>query len=509
PGTYHPSVVVTDSLSATGMTNSTLVVDPITPEVTAVSPISPAGLPLGLATLTATVTGTPTDWDWDFGTGADPSTSTAENPEVTLQNPGTYAGSVTVTNGAGTSNFPFEYVVAVPVAPAWLVTRLEQAEGGDPGEKGYISAIVANDRMAVFHRGPTGALRLAHAQVENPSSPADWTLVTVDPDPSVLIGAHSAAVCIDKLCVIYLKNPDFGTPEVWFARATTANPTGPDDWVRYIIDSPSTWSYNWLAIYAQDDGMAIAWRGSDLPQSKPHFGWTNATTTSTSAADWDFHTLPFLSAVGQCAGVYQLSLVEDQLYALFQNTGGSGAFHLLTRTTTFPPTDETDWMDPVRITPGSGVTGTAPASMGVIDDRLTVIYQTGGPFKTNVVLRRADGPTLEESTTWTTVTDLPKPDVTTTVETGLNLVGGRLALITRDFGDGSPSASHQIGVIRQIRVDPAETPASVTWEYAALGPDPVMGDHCRLVVLSSGAMAVACIDKDTSELRVAIAQGPY
>jgi PKD repeat protein len=50
-------------------------------------------------------------WLWDFGGAGTPATSTAEHPELTLGAPGTYHGTVTATNAAGSSTVELTFIV--------------------------------------------------------------------------------------------------------------------------------------------------------------------------------------------------------------------------------------------------------------------------------------------------------------------------------------------------------------------------------------------------------------
>lgn len=68
-------------------------------------------------------TNTPTSWSWNFG-GGTPSSSTAQNPTITYNTPGTYSVSLTATNASGSDN---ETVVGyITVTSAVSVTPLSQ-----------------------------------------------------------------------------------------------------------------------------------------------------------------------------------------------------------------------------------------------------------------------------------------------------------------------------------------------------------------------------------------------
>ncbi|MDD3687786.1 MAG: C1 family peptidase, partial [Bacteroidales bacterium] len=61
-------------------------------------------------------TGVPTSWSWDFE-GGDPTSSTATNPSVTYDTPGTYDVSLTVTNGLGNDTETKTNYITVTSAP--------------------------------------------------------------------------------------------------------------------------------------------------------------------------------------------------------------------------------------------------------------------------------------------------------------------------------------------------------------------------------------------------------
>lgn len=59
-------------------------------------------------------------WAWDFGGGATPNTPTDEQPVVTIGAPGVYACTVTASNAAGSSEFPF-YFNSTPAGGSWQI----------------------------------------------------------------------------------------------------------------------------------------------------------------------------------------------------------------------------------------------------------------------------------------------------------------------------------------------------------------------------------------------------
>ena len=76
-------------------------------EVLPLEGISDEGLSIG-----ASVTGSgPMSFVWDFGLGATPASSIQQRPYITLKNPGTYGGTLTVSNAIGSDEFSFQYTV--------------------------------------------------------------------------------------------------------------------------------------------------------------------------------------------------------------------------------------------------------------------------------------------------------------------------------------------------------------------------------------------------------------
>jgi PKD repeat protein len=107
----------------------TLVVQelPTPPEILSVTPTT--GDSGSQITLTADVAGSyPRFYSWDFDTGADPNTSTSDSPTVTLQDPGTYKASVTLTNSLGDFKYDFDLVV-LPIAGQWTNELVDGGTG--------------------------------------------------------------------------------------------------------------------------------------------------------------------------------------------------------------------------------------------------------------------------------------------------------------------------------------------------------------------------------------------
>jgi PKD repeat protein len=100
-----------------------------------------AGVAATAVTFTAVVTGAaPLTYAWSFGGGAEPNTSAETAPTVTLAGPGSYAASLTVTNGGGSDVFDFVLLVNAPDAPPDVVSV--EPTTGVPGAEVVFGATV-------------------------------------------------------------------------------------------------------------------------------------------------------------------------------------------------------------------------------------------------------------------------------------------------------------------------------------------------------------------------------
>ncbi len=116
-GTYTVSLTVTDDQGATGNASTTATIsDPPNnnPPVAAFNGSPTSGsAPLSVS-FSDQSTNAPTTWSWSFGDGA---TSTAQNPNHTYNNPGTYDVSLTVTNANGSDTLTKTGYITVNTPP--------------------------------------------------------------------------------------------------------------------------------------------------------------------------------------------------------------------------------------------------------------------------------------------------------------------------------------------------------------------------------------------------------
>lgn len=99
-----------------------------------------------------------TSWSWDFP-GGTPSTSTAQNPSVQYNAPGTYNVTLTVSNSAGTDSYTA--VASVTVVPAFGQYGIPYSEGFEtvlfPGNEWYIQNGGGNTWTVNSSVGHTGS----------------------------------------------------------------------------------------------------------------------------------------------------------------------------------------------------------------------------------------------------------------------------------------------------------------------------------------------------------------
>jgi len=130
----------------------------ITLQKPVVSSVSPSGCPTPAAgtdgtglTFSAVASNSPTGWNWNFGGGASPNTATDAEPFVVLGAPGSYNGTVTASNGAGTSTvFPFCYVVTAALPQILTIRDSCPIPSGAAGATGVLVRATATGNPTSF-----------------------------------------------------------------------------------------------------------------------------------------------------------------------------------------------------------------------------------------------------------------------------------------------------------------------------------------------------------------------
>lgn len=213
------------------------------PVITAVSPIGTIGCPGSNVTFSATVSGSPTSWSWNFGGGATPNTSTDANPLVTLGAAGTYNGTVTATNGFGTSS-PFNFSFTVSAAGGYNSYLFNTTAAGDSGHFPDME-LYAGKPIVTSLRYTAGQyfLELSSSSSAIPGGAGDWTTTVVTSfagqAPTLYQSCYQAMLVHNGRIAITFNNDTTDRMNMAIANVTAPAIPGPSDWTIYELDSVS------------------------------------------------------------------------------------------------------------------------------------------------------------------------------------------------------------------------------------------------------------------------------
>ncbi|MEO7994052.1 MAG: PKD domain-containing protein [bacterium] len=466
------------------------------------------GIPGQTVTFSATASNSPTDWDWDFGTGASPQTSIDVEPEVQLQDIGTYTGAVKATNSDGPGpTFEFPYQVTAPVFPVW--DRIELGDAPYVGVIGRrVAVVVADGRLAIAYTTNEG-VHLARATVEFPTSPSDFTdhLIAAN---SIILGTGALMVHSGRLALLYAGNTSSPDPLIpQFAISDDLDPSSSGDWTNYELEAnapvPTGTLFSegddlFLCYYSEDESTVPATIGMK-------FGVATA-TIPTSISDWDFHYLPDWPDTPFEASIHEgraIRKVGDNYYVLVggtQPTGLGAAWYFVLKATTWPPTADTDWEFVGKL--GGGEREVSDASLLDIAGHLGVISNGTGT-----------GPTSLIGTIWLGVAN----DVEVTAETTWRV--SRLTTSSRYFFGGSAvqvldrlvvplqdREANDLALTRPFLMDPVAVSADASWSLNVVDPNGETGEMPCPAILGD-RIAIAYFSSSSNKLMVAIAQTVY
>ncbi|MEO7994824.1 MAG: PKD domain-containing protein [bacterium] len=471
-------------------------IDPAIPVVESVSPSGAVGLPAGTATFAVEATSQPTGWTWEFASDSGTVTILTETAEITLPNPGTYFGTVMASNANGDSDpFPFEYTVTQPVFPEWQITDLGPADSGFL--YGQTSCTVLDGRLAVLYNAPDG-VKLARALVAYPTGMGGWQIHTVSTD--LRTGLAGLVVYQGKLVASLGGLPGHGVPKFFCAVATVAEPSGPSDWAIHEVDAEGA-----PPPLAVIDGALCAAYGSQFASSEEPVRFARTTASPpTSAADWDFHSLPSPPDSVGIGGPLQILVVGDQLvvyWGSIQTVEGDKSFRVSV-SDTLEPTDAGDWYSQ------EVALAHQPSTASLVDlgGRVGVFFSENDPFNPEggqSLLFTSDSVPLSSSTVWSPYT---LGSVQTFMGRTSGMVLGRPYVFTEDYV--SDTSAGQLRLVRAIGVDPLQEPAPLSWEFGVVDAGPFAGQLPSSAVIGDRIL-VAYINGDPGVLNVAVAKTVY
>lgn len=257
------------------------VADPA-PVITNVTPIGGIGVSGAAIEFSATASGSPTSWDWDFGGGAVPSTSTEATPEVNLETPGPYVGTVTATNAFGTSDpFPFNFTVSTPTEPTWSKHLIDAT-----GQAGRYSSLVPYGSGFAVTYGVLGTgefPRVAVTASANPTMASDWTVATLDATTGSSAIYNAAIVHQNRLFVTYYSGT--GTQDLRIARANNALPGLPGGFAIHDVDTIGNSGLDVSIAEGADGNLIVAHRRTTVAPGGIRVARSIA-PDPTSAAAW-------------------------------------------------------------------------------------------------------------------------------------------------------------------------------------------------------------------------------
>ncbi|MEO7994928.1 MAG: PKD domain-containing protein, partial [bacterium] len=303
-GTYHtgidPDTILPDSTRTIGARTYQVVpitVGPAVPSVIAVTPSGVVGAMGHSITFSAQVSGTVTTYAWNFGSDATPPTSTVAAPLIALPDePGSYNGTLTLTNAGGTGPaFPFSYEVGFPTPPHWAEHQITTHIWGFHQQPNAVPAAVINGVPAAVFQ-PNDELdnltdvAYVRALTANPQSVADWSITMVgrighDPTLAEIAGRPVIAMADDV------------TGDLSYGTTPQANPTGPADWNFHVMagggSTPSITEHEGRPAVAYRVGATVLWYARA------------SSAVPTSTGDWNKHSVLLTSQAGPQIAVMQ------------------------------------------------------------------------------------------------------------------------------------------------------------------------------------------------------------
>ncbi|MCG3152428.1 MAG: hypothetical protein GEEBNDBF_01726 [bacterium] len=266
-GSYNGSLVVCNPDGCSpAFPFSFTVADPTDPPV--ISAVTPTeGFVGEVVEFTAVASNAPSGWSWNFGGAGTPNTSSSAKPVVTLGAQGSYGGTVTATNVAGSSvAFDFTIVVNEPTAAPTVTSVTPSGTAGESGDRATFRGTASQGPTGwswTFGGGATpntSSLFQPTVQLERPGSYTGtvvatnglgassafnfdysvdlptlpiWSQHQVDSSQNSAQGGYDLFLLDGRPLVAYKKSSNRG---LTIARGKTAKPLRETDWEVYEID---------------------------------------------------------------------------------------------------------------------------------------------------------------------------------------------------------------------------------------------------------------------------------
>jgi len=496
--TYSASLTVSDGVNLTALPFSFEVVD--VPVVQSVTPTGSAGLPLGVVQFTAEILGSPTSFEWRFDDGAVPSISTDEEPEVLLQDAGTYAGELVATNANGDSEeFPFSYTVDAPVAPSWTFVKvgMERADG----PRGLCAKVVDGHLVLAYNMtlNDSGvfrnAIRYTRATVEMPTTELEFQSHTVmlesDSEHPRLSGWQGLAFSDEDLPYLLFGTTPSEPGLSKLARAADSTPSATSDWTVTEVEYDGGTTNDGQILHVLDSSLLAI-----IKSSSGLYIFESSDLAPEDQADWTYHLAAHAEGLPLTLPFMQLS-TEGRLQIIASRPVGHAFSPIIfCQSTTDHPTADNDWS---RFAVDIRDAGWDQDNYLALFDEKPVVYAPGSPGTSWAALLYFTAETHPSNLEDFTAVQI-SPEGTRVSALGLETASGRLAALYRDMD------REVLGIFRQTGTDPG---VSTNWSNIEVTP-PVQSVTSPATLLTiAGRLAIVFVDPRDNRLTLAIADGEF
>lgn len=460
------------------------------PVITGVTPLF--GAPSSTVTFSATTTGDPaTSWSWDFGTWGSPTSSTAEQPMVTVPAVnGSYDGSVTATN-AGGSSAPFNFTFTV--SPPWPPAPTPVDPGGGTQSLGWYPAITTYDGKPVIAAfdmsGGNSILKIYAANIPEPLLSTDWTKYAIPATqyPGSAGDTGISMLTFNNRLVVGYKDDNVDDLKIAIATVTTPTLPGATDWAVHTIDSVNDVGrdsrlvdHNGLLAVSYwaappDDDLKVAQALVAVPAS---------------ASDWAIHTVDGIGGIntGTWTGLVSFDdgVSGPRLWASCRMFVAPNRARV-SRATVLTPASSSDWIH-MDVDPGSASGRWTSLTQCTIagQPRVAVSYCDFNGSTLDVAISTTSTPTT--SVDWLVINNINTVPMISPGAWGTDIkeIQGRLTIVWNN--NISPNDTL---VIARATTDNPTLPSHFTLETAAATPGVDTGFYPRMTLLSSGNVGIA------------------
>ncbi len=410
-----------------------------------------------------------TSWDWEFP-GGDPSSSTAQNPTVTYNNPGTYSVTLTVSNAAGDDVSTQTNLIVVNTTPTAgfsstvngdQVSFTNSSTNADSYSWDFGDGNSSTDENPSHTYDTDGTYEVVLSATNECGTVTSTETITITLLPTAGFSANTTSGCAPL--TVQFTNSSSANTTSWdwsFPGGNPSSSTEQNPTVTY--DNPGTYSVTLTASNAAGEDVSTQ---TDLivVNTTPTAGFSSNTNgdavdftnTSTNADSysWDFgdgnsstaenpsHTYDMdgtyevvLSATNACGTVTSTETITITTLptAGFSANVTSGCAPLMVQFTNSSSANATSW--------DWSFSGGNPSSS--TEQNPTVTYNTAGTYSVTLTVSNAAGEDVSTQTDLIVVTTTPVASFSSTVDgdqVDFMNTSTNADSYSWDFGDGNSS----------------------------------------------------------------------